>query len=79
MQSVIQTEFIHTLKMCTFYFMRISHIFFSFLGVLNSDIFSLEMLRWFLVCVICNLSSFHSFINKICIMIEHVHPIFVLI
>ena len=54
--------------------MHILRIFFSFFGVLNLDIFSLEMLRWFLVCVICNSSRFHSFIFKLCIMIEHVHP-----
>ena len=35
------------------------------------DIFSLEMLRWFLVCVICNSKSFHSLIFKLCIMIVH--------
>ena len=40
-------------------------------GALNLDIFSLEMLRWFLVCVICNSKSFHSLIFKLCIMIVH--------
>ena len=35
------------------------------------------MLRWFLVCVICNSSSFHSFIIfKLCIMIEHVYTLY---
>ena len=29
------------------------------------------MLRWFLVCVICNSKSFHSFIFKLCILIVH--------
>ena len=58
---------VHTLKMCTLYFMHISQIHFSFLGVLNLDIFSLEMLGWFLFFVICHLSSFHSFIIKLCI------------
>ena len=71
---------VHTLKMCTSYFMHISRIY-LFIGggggVLNLNIFSLEMLRWFLVCVICISSSFHSFIFKLCIVIEHVHPIFV--
>ena len=62
---------VHTLKMCTFYFMHISLIFFHFWGVLNLDIFSLEMLRWYLVCVICNSKSFHSLIFKLCIMIVH--------
>ena len=37
------------------------------LGDLNLDIFSLEMLRWFLV----NSKSFHSLIFKLCIMIVH--------
>ena len=55
---------VHTLMMCTSYFLHISWIFFSFLGVLNLDIFSLEMLRWFLVCVICNSKSFHFVILK---------------
>ena len=38
---------------------------------MNLDIFLLEMLRWFLVCVICNSKSFHSLIFKHCIMIVH--------
>ena len=68
---------VHTLKMCTsilctFY----EYIFFIFWGLGLGHVL-LEMLRWFLVCVICNSSSFHSFIFKLCIMIEHVHPIFV--
>ena len=46
-------------------------LFFIFRGVLNLDIFSFEMLRWFLVCVICNSKSFHSIIFKLCIMIVH--------
>ena len=58
------------------FYAHFTNIFFIF-GVLNLDFFSLEMLRWFLVCVICNSSSFHSFIFKLCNMIEHVHPIFV--
>ena len=46
---------------------------FSFLGGLElRHFFSLvEMLRWFLVCVICNSKSFHSLIFKLCIMIVH--------
>ena len=45
---------------------------FLFLGLLNLDIFfPSEMLRGCLVCVICNSSSFHSFIFKLCIMIVH--------
>ena len=46
-------------------------IFIFWGGVLNLDIFPLEMLRWFLVCVICNSKSFHSLIFKLCIMIVH--------
>ena len=33
---------VHTLKMCTFYFVNISWTFFHFLGVLNLDIFSVK-------------------------------------
>ena len=62
---------VHTLKMCTSYFMHISWIFFHFWGVLNLDCLTLEMLRWFLVCVICNTKSFHSLIFKLCIMVVH--------
>ena len=40
---------------------------FLFLGLLNLA----EMFRGCLVCVICNSSSFHSFIFKLCIMIVH--------
>ena len=35
------------------------------------DIFLSKMLRWCLVCVICNSNSFRSFIFKLCIMIVH--------
>ena len=55
------------------HFMNIFH-FFSLGGgggVLNLDIFSLGMLRWFLVCVICNSKSFYFLIFKLCIMIVH--------
>ena len=63
---------VHTLKMCTSYFVHISRIFSSFFGVLNLDSFFLfKMLRWCLVCVICNSNSFHSSIFKLCIMIVH--------
>ena len=37
--------------------------------------FPSEMLRGYLVCVICNSSSFYSFIFKLCIMV-HVQAIF---
>ena len=80
-QSVIQTYFIpfsHIEYVHLLFYAHFTNIFF-FLGVCNSDIVSLEVLRWFLVCVICNLSSFHSFIIKLCIMIAHVHHIIVLI
>ena len=62
---------VHTLKMCTSILCTFHEYFFSFMGVLNLDIFSSEMLRWFLVCVICNSKSFHSLIFKLCIMIVH--------
>ena len=55
------------------YHAHFTNIFVSFGGggggLLNLDIFSLEMFRWFLVCVICNFKSFHSFIFNFCIMI----------
>ena len=44
---------------------------FSLLGGLELRHFSLERLRWFLVCVICNSKSFHSLIFKLCIVIVH--------
>ena len=44
---------------------------FSFLGVLNFSSYPSKMLRWHLVCVICNSNSFHTFIFKLCIMIVH--------
>ena len=40
-------------------------------GVLNLDIFPSKILRWCMVCVICNSNSFHSVILKLCIMIVH--------
>ena len=42
---------------------------FLFLGLLNVDMFPSKMLRGCLVCVICNSSSFHSFIFKLSVMI----------
>ena len=63
---------VHTLKMCTYYFMHISEIFFSFLrGVELRHFFPSEMLRGCLVCVICNSNRFHSLIFKLCKMIAH--------
>ena len=47
--------------------------------MLNIDIFSSKILRWCLVCVICNSNSFHSFTGYIQTLhndrshIEHVH------
>ena len=67
---------VHILKMCTSYFIYISWMFFLYFflgggGGLELRHFSLEMLRWFLVCVICNSKSFHSLIFKLCTMIVH--------
>ena len=59
------------LKMCTSYFVHISWIFSHFWGVMNLDIFLSKMLRWCLGCIICNSNSLHSFIFKLCIMIDH--------
>ena len=60
---------------CLFVFFVFFCFFFFFGGgvggVLNLDIFSLEMLRWFLVCVICNSKSFHYLIFKLCLIIVH--------
>ena len=63
----------HTIS-CTFHKYFFSFFFFFFFlggGVLNLDMFSLEVLRWCLVYVICNSKSFHSLIFKLCIMIVH--------
>ena len=63
---------VHILKMCTFlFYAHFMNIFFDFWGVLNLVMFSLQMLRWFLVCVICNSKSFYSLVFKLCIMIDH--------
>ena len=59
------------LKICTSYFVHVSYYFFRFWGVLNLDIFSSEMLRGCLVCVICNSNSIHSFVFIPNIMIVH--------
>ena len=53
---------VHILKTCTYYFAHISRLFFLFFwGLLNSDIFSLKMLRGDLVCEICKFKSFIPF------------------
>ena len=57
---------VHILKMCTFYFVHISYTFIILRGV---ELFHPKMLRWCLVCVICNTNSFQFFIFKLCIMI----------
>ena len=62
---------VYTLKMCTLYFLQISWIIFSFLGVLNLDIFSSKMLRWCLVCVICSSNTLCFHIIKLCKLIVH--------
>ena len=68
----LYTMIVHTLKMCTLYFVHISYFFFSFLtGVVLRHFFSSEMLRGCLVCVICNSNSIHSLISKLCILIVH--------
>ena len=61
---------VHTLKMCTSYFVHISWYFLIF-ELLNLDIFPFKMLRWCLVCVICNSNNFDSFIFKLCIVVVH--------
>ena len=70
---------VHTLKMCTIFFVYISWLFFSFLGVFNLDIFFSKMLRRCLVCVICtpkltylNIQTLHDDYTYI----EHVHLLF---
>ena len=62
---------VHALKMCTFYFCAHLINIFTFLWVLNLDIFPSEMHRGCQVCVNCNSNSFHFFIFKLCIMIVH--------
>ena len=64
--------FVHTLKMCTSYFMRIS--LFSFLEMLTLGFFLIKMLGWCLVCEMSNSNSFHSLLFKLCII--SVHTIF---
>ena len=61
---------VHTLKMCTSYFVHNLKIF-LFLRVLNLDIFPSVMRSGCQVCVICNSNSFYTFIFKPCIMTVH--------
>ena len=65
---------VHILKICTSYLCTF-HEYFSFLRVLNLDIFPSKMLRLYLVCVICNSNIFHSIIFKLCIMIVHIEDV----
>ena len=63
----LYTMIVHTLRMCTVYFVYISWIVYSFLVVLNFC----KMLRVCLVCIICNSKSFHSLIFILYKMIIH--------
>ena len=68
----LHSMIVHTLRMCTSYFLHVSQFFFSFLtGDELRHFFLSEMLRGCLVCVICNSNSIHFFIFKLCIMIVH--------
>ena len=70
---------VHTLKMCTSYFVHILPVVCSALEVLNLNIFPFIMLRWCLVCVIVNFNCFHSLIQTLhndCSYIVHLHLIF---
>ena len=58
--------FIHTLKMCTFFFCAHFMNIFSYLRCVELRHFQSNMLRWCLVCVICNSNTFHSFTFKHC-------------
>ena len=63
---------VHKLKMYVHHLFCACFInFFTFLQVLNLDLFLSEMLRGCLVCVNCNSNSIHYFIFKLCIMIVH--------
>ena len=65
---------VHTLKMCTFHFVHIYvliNVFTFCMGVELRHFFLSEMRRGCQVCVICNSNSFHSFIFKLCIMINY--------
>ena len=57
-------------KHCLLTFFIVSFFFWGG-GGLELRHFSLEMLRWFLVCIICNSKSFYSLIFELCIMIVH--------
>ena len=70
---------VYKLKMCTSYFVFILSIFSYFLLGVQLRHFSSKMLRGCLICVICNSTSFHSFILKQHIdftRIEDVHLLF---
>ena len=71
---------VYTLKMCTSYLCTFHKYFVHFLEALNLNSFPFKMLRWCLVCVICNSNNFHSLniqtLHNDCSYIEHVHLIF---
>ena len=58
---------VHIFKVCTFYFVHTSQLFFSFLGDFPS-----KMLRDSLVYVIRNSKSFHYFLFQLCIMVFNI-------
>ena len=71
---------VHTLKLCTSYFVHIWYIFSFFQVCWTWTFYPSEMLRGCLVCVICDSISFHSFIFKLNMLwlLTHwtcVHPI----
>ena len=61
----------HTLDMCLSFLCKFDKHFLIFRAVELRHFFPSEMLSECLVCVICNSSSFHSFIFTLCIMIFH--------
>ena len=68
---------VHTLKMCTSYFVKLFYCFSHFWSVLNLDMFfhlsiSPQHFMRCQVCVICNSKSFPSFLFKLFLMIVHI-------
>ena len=61
----------HTMNICTFYFVYIDKYFLMFRAVELSHCFHLKFLG-VSGCLICNSSSFHSFIFNFSIMIVHI-------
>ena len=62
---------VHSLKICTFYFVQILLKKSYFCQVLILDIFSIRNPWACLVYVICNSNSVHSLLYKLCIIIAH--------